>query len=241
MEEINLKDLFSYFMSKIIIVIITFLLLVIFSVINSKFIKVPEYNSSTTIVLTINNDTEMGTSNSQLNDITVNQKLVSTYRQIIKSRRVLDQVIDNLDLDMEASELSKKISVTNETDTELLKITVSSVDPVEAADIADDIAKVFSEEIINIYNIQNVSIIDKALVSDVPYNITLVKDAIIFGMIGIVLGLGIIFIMFYFDTTIKNSEEIQEKVGLPVLGVVPAIDNGKKLKSRRKNGKKKGA
>ena len=60
-------------------------------------------------------------------------------------------------------------------------------------------------------------------------------------MLGIVLGLGIIFIMFYFDTTIKSSDEITEKVGLPVLGIVPALDNGKNLKSRRKNEKKKGA
>lgn len=240
MEEINLKDLFSYFISKILIVVITFLLLVVFSIINSKFIKVPEYNSSTTIVLTINNDSDIDTSISQ-NDITINQKLVATYRQIIKSRRVLDQVIKNLDLDYEASELSKKISVTNETDTELLKITVSNADPELASSIADEIAKVFSEEIVDIYNIKNVSIIDKSLVSEVPYNITLVKDAVIFGMLGIVLGLGIIFIMFYFDTTIKSSDEIQEKIGLPILGVVPALDNGKNLKQRQKNEKKKGA
>ena len=240
MEEINLKELLSYFISKIWIVFITFGLLIMFSVVNTKFIKVPLYNSSTTIVLTINNESELNTSITQ-NDITINQKLVATYRQIIKSRRVLDKVIENLELDMEASTLSKKVSVTNETDTELLKITVSDEDPELAAMIADEIAKVFSEDIVDIYNIKNVSIIDKALVSEIPYNIKLVKDAIIFGMLGIVLGLGIIFIMFYFDTTIKNSEEIEEKLGLPVLGVVPAIDNGKKLKARRKSEKKKGA
>ena len=240
MEEINLKELLSYFISKIWIVFITFGLLVMFSVVNTKFIKVPLYNSSTTIVLTINNENELNTSITQ-NDITINQKLVATYRQIIKSRRVLDKVIETLELDMEASTLSKKVSVTNETDTELLKITVSDEDPELAAMIADEIAKVFSEDIVDIYNIKNVSIIDKALEAENPYNIKLVKDAIIFGMLGIVLGLGIIFIMFYFDTTIKNSEEIEEKLGLPVLGVVPAIDNGKKLKARRKSEKKKGA
>ena len=240
MEEINLKDLFSYFISKIWIVIITFLLLGIFSVVNTKFIKVPEYKSSTTIVLTINNDSELNNSITQ-NDITINQKLVATYRQIVKSRRVLERVIDNLGLDLDALDLSKNVSVTNETDTELLKITVSNENPEMAAIIADEIAKVFSEDIVDIYNIKNVSIIDKALVSSVPYNIKLVKDGIIFGMLGIVLGLGIVFIMFYFDTTIKSSEEIQEKIGLPILGVVPAIDSGKQLKARRKSEKKKGA
>ena len=240
MEEINLKDLFSYFISKIWIVVIAFLLLVIVSVVNCKFIKVPEYNSTTTIVLTINSESDISNSISQ-NDITINQKLVATYRQIIKSRRVLDQVINNLGLDIDADNLSKKISVTNETDTELLKITVSNVDPELAKDIADEIAKVFSDEIVEIYNIQNVSIIDKGLVAEAPYNIKLFKNMIIFGMLGIMLGLGIIFVMFYFDTTIKSSEEITEKIGLPVLGVVPAMDNGKKLKEKKKNEKKRGA
>ena len=156
MEEINLKDLFSYFISKILIVVITFLLLVLVSVVNTKFIKVPKYNSSTTIALTINNDSELVNSNSNLTDITINQKLVPTYRQIIKSRRVLDQVIDNLNLDIKASELSSSISVTNEADTELLKITVSNEDPELAALIADEVAKVFSDEIVDIYNIKNV-------------------------------------------------------------------------------------
>ena len=237
MEEINLKDLFNYFISKILIVIITFLVAVLVSVVNSKFIKVPEYQSSTTIVLTVNSDNDLDTTITQ-DAITINQKLVATYRQIIKSRRVLDQVISNLDLDMEASELSKSISVTNESDTELIKITVSNVDPELAAMIADEIAKVFSEEIVDIYNIKNVSIIDKALVSEAPYNIKLVKDTIIFGMLGIVLGLGIIFVMFYFDTTVKNAEEIQEKIGLPLLGVVPVVGNGKDFKKKRRNNTK---
>jgi len=134
---------------------------------------------------------------------------------------------------MSVSELSQNISVTNETDTELIRITVSSLDKEQAALVANEIAKVFSEEIINIYNIKNVSIIDYAIVSNVPYNINVVKDAIIYGLVGIVAGLGIVFVMFYFDTTIKNPEEIQEKIGLPLLGVVPKFESSKS-KSKKK-------
>lgn len=232
MEEINLKDLFTYFLSKIAIIIIIFIIAVSSSIVYSEFFKKPRYNSYTTVVLATSNDEKKDSSITQT-DININQKLVSTYRQIIKSRRVLGQVIDNLELNMSVSELSQNISVTNETDTELIRITVSSLDKEQAALVANEIAKVFSEEIINIYNIKNVSIIDYAIVSNVPYNINVVKDAIIYGLVGIVAGLGIVFVMFYFDTTIKNPEEIQEKIGLPLLGVVPKFESSKS-KSKKK-------
>lgn len=241
MEEINLKDLFSYFFSKWFIVVITLVVAILISTIHGEFIKVPMYRSYTTIVLTRSGDNgNKNDSSITQNDIMLNQKLVATYREIIKSRRVLGQVIENLGLDMEVSELSHNISVTNEEDTELIKISVSSVNKEDAKNIANEIAKVFSNEIIDIYNIKNVSIIDTAIESNKPYNINIVKETVIAALFGVVLGLAIIFVMFYFDTTIKNPEEIQTKIGLPLLGVVPKVesenDKGIKIFNKRKRG-----
>ena len=235
MEEINLRDLFLYFISKIFIVIITFVIAVSTSIVYSKFVKVPKYNSYTTIVLTRSGDStnEQNASITQ-NDITLNQKLVATYREIIKSRRVLGQVKENLGLDISVGELSRNISVTNPDSTELIKITVSGKNKEEVKDITNEIARVFSKEIEEIYDIKNVSIIDTAIEANSPYNMNIVKETLIASVIGIVLGLGIVFIMFYFDTTIKNAEEISEKVGLPLLGVVPKVDTGKKKKNKKK-------
>lgn len=236
MEEINLKDLFNYFLSKVFIVIITFSVAILTSVIYSEFIKVPMYKSSATVVLASSGENNNGNNGITQNDITINQKLIATYREIIKSRRVLGQVITNLKLDITPDELSRHITVTNQTETDVIRITVTNVKREESARIANEIAKVFSNEIVEIYNIQNVSIIDTAIEANAPYNIRVAKDAIIAAVLGIVLGCGIIFVMFYFDTTIKNPEEIQSKVGLPLLGIVPLVDEGKK-KSRLKRGR----
>lgn len=235
MEEINLKDLFVYFISKIFIVIITFSVAILLSVVYSEFVKVPMYKSSATVVLASTGENEGNNNGITQNDITINQKLISTYREIIKSRRVLGQVKDNLKLSISTDELSKHVSVTNQTDTDVIKITVSNVKREDAAGIANEIAKVFSNEIVEIYNIKNVSIIDNAIEANAPYNINTIKDAIIAAMLGIVLGCGIIFVMFYFDTTIKNPEEIQTKLGLPLLGVVPRAESNNKNK-RNKEG-----
>ena len=235
MEEINLKDLFSYFVSKSFIVVILLAVSILASTIYSECIKVPQYRSYTTIVLTRSNEKENNSNGITQNDITLNQKLVSTYREIMKSRRILSQVIDNLDLDMEVEELSNMISVTNEEDTELIRISVSCKNKEDAKNIANEIAKVFSNEIVDIYNIKNVSIIDVAIEAKEAYNMNTAKDLIISSVIGLVLGLGIIFVMFYFDTTIKNPEEVQTKLNLPILGVVPKVDNKKQKRIENKN------
>lgn len=233
MEEINLKDLFGYFISKIFIVIISCALLILGSVIYSEFIKKPMYSSYTTIVLTRSDDNENDSTITQ-NDIALNQKLVSTYREIIKSRRVLGKVIENLSLDTTVDELGKYVSVTNEEDTELIRISVNYTNRDDAANIANEIARVFGNEIMDIYNIKNVSVIDVAIASKDPYNMNTLKDVIIAALIGVVFGFGVVFVMFYFDTTIKNPDEIQEKIGLPLLGVVPKVDSIKKRKRSKR-------
>ena len=95
----------------------------------------------------------------------------------------------------------------------------------KAKAIANEIAKVFSKEIESIYEIKNLSIIDYADENTIPYNINVPKQMVISVLVSFVLACGIIFVMFYFDTTIKSSEEIEEKIGLPVLGVVPFKPN----------------
>ena len=91
-------------------------------------------------------------------------------------------------------------------------------------EITDEIAVVFSKEIQEIYNLENVAIIDKAEVAKEPYNVNYVKDNIIYLLAGIVLSFGTIFIIYYFDTSIKSSEIIENKLGLTVIGVVPKED-----------------
>lgn len=215
MEEINLKEVFDYFKSKILWIIIIIAVVLVIGNIYSIFIRVPMYNSDTTIVLSGNKDAYNST------DSQINQNLIGTYREIIKSRRVLSQVIKNLDLKMSENELSNNITATSVEDTELIKITVSSEKAKDAKKITDEVAKVFTKEVADIYNLDNVTIIDKASLAAHPYNVNYVKDNVIYLIAGIVLSFGLIFIMYYFDTSIKSSEIVEEKLGLTVIGVVP--------------------
>ena len=97
METIDLKDMFSYFKSKISIIILFIVVVGIMGCLYGLFIQKPVYKSSTSIVLISESQTGATLT---YNDVSLNQNLVSTYSEIIKSRRVLNQVIDNLSLEL---------------------------------------------------------------------------------------------------------------------------------------------
>ena len=221
MEEIDLKELFDYYKSKLKWVIITIFVFIIIGNIYTVATRVPMYRSDTTIVLVSENDKEYNTSELQLN-----KNLVATYSEIIKSRKVLEPVIENLRLKYTYAELKANVTVTSVTNTEIIRITVSDKKSEKATRIANEIAEVFTGEVQKIYKLNNVSVVDKAVSSTKPYNVNFVKDNIIYMGLGLIISCGIIFIKFYFDTTIKTTEEIENKLGLTVLGVVPKVERG---------------
>ncbi len=219
MEEINLVELWNFFRSKILFVVITILAILIIGNVFTILTRVPLYNSTTSVILVSeNNANNLGTLNSELQ---ANNTLVSTYSQIVKSRKVVSKVINNLKLDYTYKELYERINVSSIDDTAIIKIEVADPDSELSAKIANEVARVFMVEVQKFYHLDNVSVVDKAVIVDKPYNVNFIKDNIIYLAIGIVISFGIIFIFFYFDTTIKTSEEIEEKFGLTVLGVIP--------------------
>ena len=220
MEEIDLKELFDYFKSKWFLIISTIILAIGFGNIYIMLTRVPLYKSDTTIVLVSEKQNESYNSS----ELQMNKNLVGTYSEIIKSRKVLSPVIKNLKLKYSYQELKGNITVTSVTNTEIIKVSVSDKKSKVATKIANEIAKVFSSEIQKIYRLNNVSIVDKAVDSKKPYNVNYLKDNLIYTAIGFVLSSGIIFIKFYFDTSIKTSEEIENKLGMTILGIVPKVE-----------------
>lgn len=224
MEEIDLKQLFNYFINKLYIVIIVTSLVVILGVLYSLHLKVPMYRSDTTLVLAhVSSEDDRAITQS---DISLNRHLVSTYREIVTSRIVLDTVIDELGLEYKNNELANKISVSSIRDTEVIKISVVSEDNVEARNIANSLASAFSSKVLEIYSIRNISVIDEASVATSPYNVNFTNEVFMYVNLGVFASLMILLIIYGFDNTIKSENEIEDAVGLPVLGVIPVAKIG---------------
>lgn len=221
MEEINLKELFDYFIDKIKYIIIATLVCCLIGGIYTKFLTVPMYKSSTTVILGSNQE---GTGITQ-SDISINNNLVSTYAEIITSRRVLEQVQKELNESYTYKELASEISVSSINNTQIIKITVEDNNALNAKIIANLVAKVFTVEVPELYNLDNVHILDVAIEEDEPYNINVAKSSIIGGLLGLVLSSGIFFVIYYFDRTAKSVEQVEEVLQMPILGSVEETKN----------------
>lgn len=225
MEEIDLKELLNFVKNKIGLLIVITVGISLVGVIYGLFIQKPLYQSYTTVILGGNDSVNSTITQS---DITLAKNLVSTYSEIVKSRKVLGKVIDELDLDISYGELYGMVSVTSVNNTEIIKIIVSDENGVNAKNIANVTAQVFTGEVINYYKMNNVNVLDEAIVSENPYNINVPKQLVIYMLLGLFVSAATLFIIFYFDRTIKTVEQVENKIKLPILGSVQVYEKGGK-------------
>lgn len=234
MEEIDLKELISMFLEKKFLIIFIVLLSAILGAVFTLKIIVPEYQSSTSLVLVqVVGENDSEDSNSiTANDLALNSKLVANYREIAKSKSVTSKVMENLNLDMSLLELQKSINVTSISDTELIQITVTNTDPELACKIANEVAKIFIEKTDSIYKVSNVHILDEAEPSYQPSNVHLVKNIVIFAFVGFILVSAYILLVNMLDTTVKTDTDIEKALHIPVLASIVLTEDSSKKKSK---------
>ncbi|CUQ11518.1 Capsular polysaccharide type 8 biosynthesis protein cap8A [Turicibacter sanguinis] len=218
-DEMTLEDIFKALKKRwLLIVSVTLMFLIGGSVFVLFFGPVPQYQSSTTVLVDYRaSETEVLTQN----DINLSQKLVQTYTEIIKSLTILNPVIEEMDLSLTPNELLKKISVSQVNETEIIKISVTDEDPILARDIANTLAQTFSEEISHIMKVDSTSVLDEAVLPTTPLAQNKVTKIAIAGILGMMVSVGLVFLFEYLDRSIKTADETESLLGVPVLGVIP--------------------
>lgn len=218
-EEIDIKRIIEIIFSKKLIITLIILLSVTLGYVYSYYYKKPEYKSSVTILLVADeNKTDKSLTQT---DVNLNNGLISTYSSIAKSSSILQKTIQNLNLDIPVSKLEQNVEAKQIDNTQFLKISVKNESPERAKNIANELAEVFTEQIKEIYNLQNISIVDKAETEENPCNINHMKDMIIFGFAGIVLSIIIAMIIYMFDDTVKDQKDIEKNIKLRTIGTLP--------------------
>jgi len=218
-EYIDMKKILNIILSKKIFIALIILLSLVVGYFYSYYYKKPQYNSSVTVLLT--GDEAQGEKQVTQIDLNLNSGLISTYGSIAKSANVLSKVIENLGLDISVQNLQKNLTVAEIKNTQFLKITVENSNPETAMKIANEISKVFVEQIKTIYNIQNINIIDTAEISNTPCNINHIKDMAIALMAGIFASGVLILILYILDDTIKSEKDIPVNLKLETIGTIP--------------------
>lgn len=230
MEEINIKDFFSYLKGYILALIIVVALAVGGVVVYDVMFKKPIYQAQTTVVIAKSDNSDSAAAT--LNDINASQKLATTYGEIAKSELVLNQVIENLGLHTTVSGLKKNLSIKPVDDTSILSIVAKDPNAKLSAMIANEIASVFAKEVTAIYKIENVTQLSIAVEPNAPANNTLTRDVVLAVVIGVFGVVGFAFLRFYLDDTVKYTDDVEKTIGLPVTGTISKSDvNTKKASS----------
>lgn len=223
MEELNIKEFFNYLKSYWLAFIIAVVVMFFGTLIYDLAIKTPIYQARTTVVVAQSESKDTSAS-ATLNDVNASQKLVSTYGEIAKSELVLNQVIANLNLNTTAKALNNNITVKPVDNTSILSISVKDPNAKQAADIANQIAKVFTKETAKIYKLDNVSSLSVAETPESPANNTTARDLLLASAFAVFGVTAFAFLKFYLDDTVKYSEDLESRINIPIAGRVVKND-----------------
>ncbi len=217
-ETIDLREYLAIIKKKAWIIAAITAVTTFVSAFLSFFVLSPVYEAKTTLIVNTdqkNDDTITG------DEFSVTQRLAVTYGEIIKSRTVLEPVIEKLGLDISYDDLSKMVTVSPVKDTQIINISVQDTNPLKAKDIANYIPEVFTKEVKRITKANSVEVIDKAVEPLSPIKPNKLMNVLIAFVLGIMIGLFVVFLIEYMDNKMKTPQDVEKHLDLPILGVIP--------------------
>lgn len=222
MEEIGLNEIFRVLRERRKTILFTLGLFLVVSVILSCFILEPEYQTFTTFIVGVGKPLD-GSAKVQYSNVLLNDNLVTTYAQIARSSEVLNEVIIKMNLAVTPEIFRKRVRVIRVENTEIIKIQVSDRDPQSAVKIADEISTIFINRVREIMKMDNVHILDKPELPMKPRKPNLVLNLLIAGILGSSVGIFAAFLSNNLDNRLKQPEEVERLLELPILGMIPKV------------------
>jgi capsular exopolysaccharide synthesis family protein len=216
-DEISLGEIFAIIKKKLVLIIILASVGLSLSAAYTFYLVTPSYNATTQLL--VNHKAENG-SEIRLEDINTNVQMINTYKDIIKGPVILELVQEKLEPGYSVGQLASMISIGSSTDSQVFSLTITTADPTEAAVIANEIATTFQSNIGEIMNVENVTIISKATVNTNPISPNIPMNLVLGLLVGGMLGVGIAFVLFFMDNTLKDRQFILQTVGWLDLGVI---------------------
>ncbi|MED4635294.1 Wzz/FepE/Etk N-terminal domain-containing protein [Peribacillus frigoritolerans] len=224
-ETISINDIFKTLKKRWKLIMLLTLIAALISGTISYFLLTPVYQSSTQILV------NQKQSENQLDSTQIksNIDMINTYSVIIKSPAILEKVIDELEIDQSVDQLSQKITINSQENSQVFSLTVQDSNPAKAVEIANTVSSIFQKEIKDIMNVDNVTVLAKAEIKENPTPVKpnpLLNIAIAI-VVGLMAGIGLAFLLEYMDNTIKDEDDIERLLELPILGSIQKISQHK--------------
>lgn len=220
--EIDLKELFEVLKSKILVILATTVIFIAVSAGVTRFMITPMYSSTAQLYVISSTDL------AQLTNLTMGTQLTQDHMEIVTTRGVINQVIDNLKLNADYEEMLDKIAVENPADTRIMEISVSDPDPEEAMEITQELAEVTADTVSSKMDVKAPTIIEDAYLADEPDSPSMLRNVAIGGLLGLILSAGVFIIQFIMNDTIRREDDIEKYLGINTLAKLPLASGEKK-------------
>ena len=232
--EIDLLELCREFAKHIIAILLCIILFGGAAGAFSKFVIIPQYKSSSMMYI-LSKETTLAS----LADLQIGSQLTNDYQIIVKSRPVLQTVIEQLNLDLTYEQFSKRITINNPSNTRILTITTEDADPQLAKDIVDSIARVASDYIAETMEMIPPKLIEEGTVATTKSSPSVAKNTLMGALIGAILMCGIITVKFIMNDSVTTTEDVENYLGISVLASIPERKYANKEVNDKKDLKKK--
>ncbi len=226
-QELDLRQYWDILRKRWLIVVALPLIAALSSGLISFLILKPVYQASTTLIVGKKASESLQAAGQMLdyNVLMANQQLAKTYGTIAQSRTVEQNVLKELKLPMTVGQLNSQISINPVKSTEILEIQVTNGNPELAAKIANTMAQEFSKAVIEIKKVDSVSIVDTAVAPTSPIKPNKKLNVMIAFVVGLMASVGLVFLLEYLDNTVKTTNDVENLLGIPVLGLIPYYEN----------------
>lgn len=224
--EIDLWELFQILLKNWLWILLSTLGCAILGLLITMFLITPKYRAEATMIVNTRQDQTATVTNDQ---ITSAQKLVDTYSIIIRSRRVIDPIIEKLNIEADYESFVKNIIVESVNDTQVMSIQVENKDPEIALQVVQEIVDRAPGAIISTVEAGSVNVVSEPYVnSEVPVSPSKLKNTAIAAFIGLFISSGAFLLIAFLDNTFKSEEDIQKQLGLVTIGIIPTTESCKK-------------
>lgn len=228
-ETISLGELFSILKRSKWLIASLAIIAALIAFLVSSFVISPTYEASTQVLVA----PKQSEQSIDLGQVQSSINLVNTYRVIIQSPAILEQVQENV---VGAPDtIANLITVNSEQNSQVINIKVQHTNPVLATDIANEISDVFSKEVPELMSVDNVKVLSNASVPMFPVKPNILLNTAIATVLGLMIGVAIAFLKVVLDRRIKTEQDVENILELPVLGSIPVIDKVEMRQQRQAN------
>lgn len=219
--EIDLVELLGVILHNLWIIIVSGVIVAAVALLVSYFIITPKYESVTKIYVISKTNADTMT----YSDLQAGSTLTKDYKELVKSRPVLEEVLAETGIDVELKDLEEQITVEVPTDTRIVSITVEDKDPYEARIIADSVRIAAAKHIQEVMDTEAVNVVEEASLPIEKSSPSILKNTAIGYAVGLFLAIAIVIINYIMDDTIKTPDDVEKFLGVSVLGSIPYSEN----------------